>query len=128
LRPTTGNSLFIATSNFAGAIDDAFLSRADLVVTIDLPSAQACKAILLDTLDRIAQAYPKVAQLKSHTLIDQAATHAVGLDGRRIRKAVLSSLAHSKQIASNPETLTAQAVLEALRQAQTERGKLEDRS
>lgn len=128
LAADNGQLLFIATSNFAGAIDDAFLSRADLVVTVDLPSAEACKAILLDTLDRIAQAYPKVAQLKSHALIDQAATHAIGLDGRRIRKAVLSSLAHSKQIASNPDTLTAQAVLEALRQARAERGKLEDRS
>lgn len=117
--------LFIATSNFAGAIDDAFLSRADLVITVDLPSPEACKAILLDTLDRIAQAYPKVAQLKSHALIDQAATHAAGLDGRRIRKAVLSSLAHSKQIASNPDSLTAQAVLEAIQRAQTERKNLE---
>lgn len=117
--------LFIATSNFAGAIDDAFLSRADLVVTIDLPSPEACQAILLDTLGRIAQVYPKVARLRTDPLIDKAAARAVGLDGRRIRKAVLASLAHTKQIAVNPETLTAQAVLQAVEQAQAERANLE---
>ena len=37
--------LFLATSNFAGAIDEAFLSRADLgAVTIDLPTTEACSA------------------------------------------------------------------------------------
>ena len=118
--------LFIATSNFAGAIDDAFLSRADLVVTVDLPSPEACRAILQDTLERIGQVYPKVAQLRSDPLIDKAATLAAGLDGRRIRKAVLSSLAHTKLIAANPDTLTAQAVLEAIEHAQTERANLED--
>src|SRR5882762_3157479 len=50
--------LFIATSNFAGAIDEAFSSRADLILTIDLPTPEACKAILLDTLDRLIQVYP----------------------------------------------------------------------
>ena len=47
--------LFIATSNFPGAIDDAFLSRADLVVTVELPTADACRAILLDTLARVGR-------------------------------------------------------------------------
>jgi AAA+ superfamily predicted ATPase len=40
--------LFLATSNFAGAIDEALLSRADLVVTIDLPTPAlwiACCAV-----------------------------------------------------------------------------------
>lgn len=119
--------LFIATSNFAGAIDDAFLSRADLVVTIDLPSPEACRAILLDTLERIGQVYPKVAQLRADPLIDKVAVRAVGLDGRRIRKAVLASLAHTKQIAVNPETLTARAVLQAVEQAQAERANLESK-
>ena len=117
--------LFIATSNFAGAIDEAFLSRADLVVTVDLPIPEACRAILLDTLERIGQVYPKVAQLRTDPRIDKAAALAAGLDGRRIRKAVLSSLAHTKQIAIDPDTLTAQAVLEAIEHAQAERANLE---
>jgi SpoVK/Ycf46/Vps4 family AAA+-type ATPase len=112
--------LFIATSNFPGAIDEAFLSRVDLVVTVELPTADACRAILLDTLARIGRVYPAVANLQSDPLIAKAAEVAIGLDGRRIRKAVLSALAHSKQIAMNPELLTPQAVLAAVEQAQTE--------
>jgi AAA+ superfamily predicted ATPase len=117
--------LFIATSNFPDAIDDAFLSRADLKVTVELPVPEACKAILMDTLARIGQVYPKVARLRTDPLVSKAAARAVGLDGRRIRKAVLSALAHNKQIAANPDTLTAHAVLEAIECAQTERTNLE---
>jgi AAA+ superfamily predicted ATPase len=119
--------LFIATSNFAGAIDEAFFSRADLVVTIDLPTADACKAILLDTIDRLAEVYPKVAKLKAAPEIAKAATAAVGLDARRIRKSVLSALAHTKQIAANPETLCPEAVLAAVQRAQSERANMEKR-
>ena len=96
-----------------------------LVVTVDLPTPEVCRAILLDTLRRIAQVYPQAASLQSDPLIAQAADRAVGLDGRRIRKATLSSLAHSKQIAANPDLLTAQAVLEAIEHAQAERSRLE---
>lgn len=117
--------LFIATSNFAGAIDEAFSSRADLVVTIDLPTPEACKAILFDTLDRLIQVYPKLASLRTAPHVAEAAALAVGLDARRIRKAVLSALAHNKEIASHPEGLTADAVLAAVQQAQTERASME---
>ena len=81
--------LFIATSNFAGAIDEAFSSRADLVVTIDLPTPEACKAILLDTLDRLIQVYPKLAALRTAPQIAKAARPRRGARCRRIRKAVL---------------------------------------
>lgn len=117
--------LFLATSNFAGAIDDAFLSRADLVVTIDLPTAEACRAILFDTIARIGTAFPQVPRACSGPIIEKAAARAVGLDARRIRKAVLSALAHSKQIAADPNQLTADAVLAAIDRAQVERGAAE---
>lgn len=117
--------LFVATSNFPGAIDSAFLSRADLIATFELPTADACRQIVLDTIDRLAQAFPKIARLKSDPQIDEAARLSVGLDGRRIRKAVVSSLAHAKAIAANPETLTSDAVLAAVRQAQAERSNAE---
>jgi pachytene checkpoint protein 2 len=116
--------LFVATSNYTGAIDDAFLSRADLIITVDLPTAEACKAILLDTLDRIAKVFPKVGKLRTDSQIEKAAVASVGLDGRRIRKAVLAALAHTKQIAMNPDTLTAEAVLASIKQAQAERANM----
>jgi pachytene checkpoint protein 2 len=103
------------------------LSRADLVVTVDLPTPDACKAILLDTIERLATVYPKLAQLHTAPQIEKAATLAVGLDARRIRKAVLSALAHTKHIASNPETLSADAVLAAMQHAQAEQANMEKR-
>jgi len=119
--------LFVATSNFAGAIDEAFLSRADLIVSIDLPSAEACRAILFDTLGRMAKVYPGITRLLSDPVVAMAAEKAVGLDGRRIRKAVLSAMAHTKQIAASPGTLTADAVLAAVQIAQTERVNVENK-
>lgn len=118
--------LFVATSNFAGAIDDAFVSRADLILTVDLPSAEACRTILYDSLNRLAKVYPAIASLLDDPAIEKAAQRSVGLDGRRIRKAVTASLAHTKQIAAHPERLTADAVLEAIELAQRERANVED--
>jgi AAA+ superfamily predicted ATPase len=112
--------LFIATSNFSGAIDEAFLSRTDLIVTVDLPTPEACRTILIDTLERLAQVYPGTAALRDSSLIDQAASVATGLDARRIRKAVLSALAETKQIAADPDSLTANAVFEAILRAKAE--------
>lgn len=117
--------LFIATTNFAGAVDEAFLSRADLIVTVDLPGAEACREILLDTLTRIAEVYPGVQRIVGNAAIEKAALRSVGLDGRRIRKAVLSALADSKAIAIDPSKLTAEAVLRAIESAQLERAAVE---
>jgi len=96
-----------------------------LIVTIGLPAPEACKAILLDTIERIAKVYPKMAHLRSDALVAKAATRCVGLDGRQIRKAILSALAHTKQIAANPESVTGEAFLAAIERAQSERAALE---
>src|SRR5262249_19002449 len=55
--------LFIATSNFPDAIDEAFLSRADLIVNVDMPGPKACRAILADTIKALAEAFPKVEKI-----------------------------------------------------------------
>jgi pachytene checkpoint protein 2 len=117
--------LFIATSNFAGAIDEAFWSRADLVVTIGLPTAEACEAILLDTVDRLARVYPKLANLREHKLLRDASKACVGLDGRRIRKAVVSALGMTKETAMDPSTLSAEGILAAITHAKAEKANTE---
>jgi AAA+ superfamily predicted ATPase len=52
--------LFIATSNFTRALDQAFLSRADLVEYVGPPNAKACRTILTAGVKALAAAYPKV--------------------------------------------------------------------
>jgi pachytene checkpoint protein 2 len=46
------NLLFVATSNFSQAVDQAFMSRCDLVLEVPLPDKEACSLIsLLPHLD-----------------------------------------------------------------------------
>lgn len=127
LAASNSDLLFVATSNYPQAIDDALMSRADLIVTIDLPGKEACRRILFDTVDRIAMAYPQVKRLLTDATLETAASRCAGLDGRRIRKTVLSALAQSKEIALNPGLLSAEAVLAAVEDAQAERARMEER-
>jgi len=105
--------LFIATSNFTRAVDSAFMSRADLIETVGLPGPEACGAILRSTLEEMARAFPGAARILSDPDIDRAAKHCVGLDGRRIRKLVVSACGLKKETAIDPNRLTAADVLEA---------------
>jgi len=109
--------LFIATSNFPEAIDEAFLSRADLIINVDLPGAEACRAILVDTIEALAKKFPKVAKILSQPDFDKAAELCKGLDGRRIRKLVPSACTFSKETALDPSRLTAADLVRAAKDA-----------
>lgn len=108
------NILFIATSNFPQAIDEAFLSRADLVVRVDQPSAEAARQILVSTVEGFAEAFPKVRAILKDPSFQKAAEMCYGLDGRRIRKVIASACAMNRDTALNPDSLTADDILRAL--------------
>lgn len=110
--------LFIATSNFPKIIDGAFLSRADLVMTIGLPTPVACRAILVDTLDGIGAVFPKVSGLVQDPEFDRAVALCVGLDGRRIRKLVVAACTFDKKVAIDPNQLTMANLLRAIEHEQ----------
>lgn len=112
--------LFIATSNFPEAIDEAFLSRADLIINVDMPGPEACQAILADTVKALAEVFPKVGKILSDPDFDKAAELCKGLDGRRIRKLVPSACAFSKETASDPSLLTAADLVRAAKHARKE--------
>ena len=112
--------LFIATSNFTRAVDGAFLSRADLIENIGLPGVDACRAILQSAVEELARSFPATGRIPQDADFDRAAKHCVGLDGRRIRKLVISACALRKQTAIDPNGLTAADVLQAAKQAQEE--------
>jgi SpoVK/Ycf46/Vps4 family AAA+-type ATPase len=105
--------LFIATSNFPQAIDEAFTSRCDLIMQIPLPDAQACAAILKDCLIGLGRTYPPTAKLTDSPLFERCAAACVGLDGRAIRKLVVNALANSPDTAMHPERMTADHLLAA---------------
>lgn len=117
------NLLFIATSNFPQAVDDAFLSRCDLILEVPLPDREACARILKDCLDGLAKIYPAIGRLATARGVDDCAAACVGLDGRAIRKMVANALACDPKTAMNPEGVTMEALLTAARAAHKARVK-----
>lgn len=98
--------LFIATSNFTEAVDEAFLSRADLIETIGLPTEPAIREIVTDTLQVLAKASPSIHSILKDPKLDSVIKACVGLDGRQIRKAILSACASKKEVALDTNLLT----------------------
>jgi pachytene checkpoint protein 2 len=109
--------LFIATSNFEGAIDPAFISRADLILHIGKPTAEACEKILTDTLMALGEKWPGLKKLVSNPDYKKAAKEAVGLDGRQIRKAVLGACTFRIDVVLNPELLTIEELIQSLKKS-----------
>lgn len=109
--------LFVATSNFAGAIDSAFVSRADLVETIPLPGAETVRVILKAAVEGLARAYPAAARIVATPEFDRAVAACQGLDGRQIRKLVASACTFDKQTALDPGRLTAGDLVRAAARA-----------
>lgn len=120
--------LFVATSNFPKAVDAAFTSRCDLVVHVPLPDAEACAAILSDCLNGLAQTYPGIAKLAKSADLARWASASIGLDGRAIRKMVANALASTRDIAMDPNTLTADKLLAAAKAATASRLNVEKKA
>ena len=121
------NLLFIATSNYPQAVDDAFISRCDLVLDVPLPNKAACGEILRQCLTGLGANYPEIPTLISKQGFETCAASFVGLDGRTIRKTVANALASNKQVAMNPGSLSLEHLIDAAKAAQitkTTKGKV----
>lgn len=109
------NTLLIATTNYIKAVDRALLSRADLIEDIGLPNAEARKEIIADVLTQLSTQWPKVAGLKAQMA---AYVHASdGLDGRRLRKSIITAAASSIETAKDLNTLRAEQIVQTLKHA-----------
>jgi AAA+ superfamily predicted ATPase len=114
LRARCPHVVLVVTTNFVAAVDEAVLSRADLVLTTELPDEATVEAILRSSLDELAAQWPQLTELaQDRPLHAKLAGRCVGLDGRRIRKVVLSALAGRPEVAVDPGLLTADDLLEA---------------
>lgn len=107
------NILLVATTNFPQAVDRALMSRADWIEEIGLPGPEARAAIIIDTLDQLASVWPKVADLKKQAGAFVAASE--GLDGRRLRKTIVSAAASSIETAHDINKLKAEHILATLK-------------
>ena len=106
------NTLIIATTNFENAVDRAFLSRADWIERIGPPNSEARTTIFDEMIDAFAKEWPTLAALKKR--IPKFVELTDGLDGRRIRKALLAAFAAKIEIAREPALLTAEHVIATL--------------
>jgi SpoVK/Ycf46/Vps4 family AAA+-type ATPase len=114
--------LFVTTTNFIDAIDEAFLSRADLVMHFALPDPGTITRILHDSLAELAVQWPELRpMLQSVRQIDEIAALCGGWSGRQVRKLVLAALAQRLEVAKNPALLT----FDDLREAARKRGGVE---
>jgi AAA+ superfamily predicted ATPase len=107
--------LFLATTNFAEAVDEAFLSRADLVLQLSLPDMTTIAQIIRHSLHELAALWSGTRPLAlDDGLHAKLAAACAGFDGRRVRKLVLSALALRQEVSRDPNQLTADDLLAAV--------------
>jgi pachytene checkpoint protein 2 len=108
--------LFVTTTNFIEAVDEAFLSRADLVMRFSLPDAETIGKILQSSLIELAVQFPALENLsRDGALASELSALCEGWDGRRVRKLVLAALAQRLEVARDPSKLTREDLLAAAR-------------
>src|SRR5258705_13733798 len=99
--------LFVTTTNFIEAVDEAFLSRADLVMRFALPDAATVAKILEHALGELAVQWPALLPLaRDTTRLSELAALCDGWDGRRIRKLIPAALAQRLEVARDPAKLS----------------------
>lgn len=121
------NLLFVATSNFPQAIDEAFTSRCDLVIEIPPPNLQACEQILISCLTGLGKTFPSIGSLPQASGFADFVRESHGLDGRAIRKVVASALTLRKEVAVNPNELRIADLVKAAKAAKTVRQRKYDK-
>jgi pachytene checkpoint protein 2 len=108
--------LFVTTTNFIEAVDEAFLSRADLVMRFALPDRDTIERILEHALGELAVQWPSLLPLtRDAARISELAHLCEGWDGRRIRKLVLAALAQRLEVARDPAKLSWEDLFSAAR-------------
>jgi AAA+ superfamily predicted ATPase len=114
--------IIVATTNFSATVDSALVSRADVVIEVRLPGVQAIEEMLRDTLAALAEvseASPKSAlrRLIQGRGLRDVAKALEGLDGRQVRKFVVTALASDAELTLAPERLDEATLLAHARDA-----------
>lgn len=110
------NVFIVSTTNFAVAVDEAFLSRADLVVHLDLPDEDTAAAIVGASLADLAGLWPSLAPLATDAdLHRRVARCCQGCSGRDLRRLATHALGRHPRLALHPDLLGADEILAAAR-------------
>lgn len=105
------NVTFVATTNHVIGVDGAFLSRADLIEEFQMPTVDAVKVILLDTIreliPKFAAGGPALAGVAQRCV-------AARMDARQVRKLVLRAVTSRRELALDPSGLRIEDLAAAL--------------
>lgn len=110
---TLSHVMFVATSNFTGALDAAFQSRVDTAIHMPAPDTDAALAILKKTLDSMSPVFPDLGRLAKSSMLRKVAVKLAGTDGRRVRKTVTEAMTSRAETAIDPGLLTIEDLLDA---------------
>lgn len=98
--------IFICTSNFQQALDEAFVSRTDFMAFVDVPGDAARHQIIDDTLKTLGSVWTEINTLRTEPNLKKLVKFSKGMDGRAICKRILLALSLDTALASNPGNLT----------------------
>ncbi|WAC19017.1 AAA family ATPase [Luteolibacter sp. SL250] len=98
--------IFICTSNFQQALDEAFVSRTDFMTFVDVPGDAARHQIIDDTLKTLGSVWNEINTLRTQPNLKKLVKVSKGMDGRAICKRILLALSLDTSLASNPGSLT----------------------
>lgn len=117
LADVSPNVITVVTTNFPDLVDAALRSRADVTITVPLPSPEAVADILQSTLHAWAEQHPGLKALVETGAIRTVAKDlsSSGIDARQTRKFVLDVLSSDLSTAADPGSLTAAALQAAAR-------------
>ena len=105
--------IFVATSNFLGALDEAFISRVDVHINVPVPDMSGILEILKHALQSMAPAFGALAQLACDPELEKVAERLTGADGRRVRKTILEAMLGRHEPALDPGSMTIEDLLTA---------------
>jgi pachytene checkpoint protein 2 len=116
------NLLFVATSNFTGALDNAFQSRVDVSIHVPTPNTEGVLAILQKTLTGMSGPFPALASLARSEELAGVARKLTGVDGRRVRKTITEAFLGRQDTVIDPGLLTIQDLIAAAGRIQRDGG------
>ena len=100
------NLVFVATSNFIRALDDAFLSRVDIHIYVPLPDSSGIVKILEHALRSMSPAFAPLGGLACDRGLETVAKSLAGADGRRVRKTITEAMLGRLETALDPGRTT----------------------
>ena len=107
------NLVFVATSNFVGVLDEAFLSRVDVHIHVPAPDLAGIVKILQHALRSMAQAFASLDELACDPRLEEVARRLAGTDGRRVRKTIMEAMLGRPETVLDPGSTTIDDLLAA---------------